>query len=53
MDEQTKKKVERRAQEILDEDPRTRSARIQRMLAERLAYHEIREKEQRDSEAQS
>ena len=53
MDEETKKKVERRAQEILDEDPRARTARIRRMLVKRLAYHEIRAEERRDSEAQS
>ena len=44
-----KKTIEARADEILNEDPRERHARVMRMLAERLAYHEARVEEERPS----
>jgi hypothetical protein len=40
MDEETKK-IDVRAQEILEVDPKERGARTMRLLAERIAYHEI------------
>jgi hypothetical protein len=53
MDEEMRKKVERRAQEILDMDPKERSERIMRQLAERIAYHEIRAEEERGERERS
>jgi hypothetical protein len=47
MDEKTKKRIEKRAQEILDEDPKQREERTMRMLAERIAYHELKAEEER------
>jgi hypothetical protein len=41
LDPELRSLVEARAQEILEEDPSERSARTMRMLAERIAYHEI------------
>jgi replicative superfamily II helicase len=41
MDEEMRKRIERRAQEILDEDPKERAKRVRRLMAERIAYHEI------------
>lgn len=41
------KKIEQRAQEILDEDPEQRSERVMRLLAERMAYHEAKLAEER------
>ena len=45
MDEEMRKKVERRAQEILDEDPKERDARFMRHMAEKIAWAEIRAEE--------
>lgn len=39
--------IEQRVEEILNEDPRKRHERVQRMLAERIAYHEAKLEEQR------
>ncbi len=44
---QTSEAFERRVQEILDEDPKKRHERVQRMLAERIAFHEAKAAEAR------
>jgi hypothetical protein len=44
MNEETRKKVEQRAREIL-EDPKKAEERWKRRVAERIAYHEILEEE--------
>jgi hypothetical protein len=41
LDPKLRRRIEERAEEILTEDPRERSARTQRLLAERIAYLEI------------
>jgi len=48
MDEETKKRIEQRAQELLDEDPKERNARVMRKLAERIAYHEVMAEKERE-----
>ena len=48
MDEETRKRIEKRAQELLDEDPKERSARVMRKLAERIAYHEVLAEKERE-----
>ena len=50
MNEETKKRIEQRAQEILDEDPEKRNARVMRQLAERIAYLEMKAAEEEASE---
>jgi hypothetical protein len=42
--------LSQRAQEILDIDPKERSERIQRQLAERIAYREIMAEERAERE---
>ena len=49
MDEKTRR-VEQRAQEILDMDPKGHSERVQRQLAERIAYREIMAEERAELE---
>lgn len=51
MDEETRKRIEARAQEILDEDPKERDERIMRSLAERIAYHEVMAERRREEAA--
>ena len=41
MDEKTKKRIEERTRELLEEDPAKRHERVMRGLAERIAYHEV------------
>jgi hypothetical protein len=41
MDEETRKKIERRAEEILNEDPEERYQRCRRKAAELIARREI------------
>ena len=45
MDEEMRKKVEKRAQEILD-NPEEHRERWMRQMAERIAYHELLEEEE-------
>ena len=40
-DPELRRRIEERAEQILSEDPRERSAKTQRLLAERIAYHEV------------
>lgn len=51
MDEETRKRIEVRAQEVLDEDPKEREERIMRRLAERIAYHEVMAERRREESA--
>jgi hypothetical protein len=41
LDPELRRRIEERTEEILTEDPRERTARTQRLLAERIAYNEI------------
>jgi hypothetical protein len=41
LDPELRRRIEERTEQILNEDPRERSAKTQRLLAERIAYHEI------------
>ncbi len=50
MDEQTMKRIEQRAQELLDEDPKERTARVMRQLAERIAYYEVMAEKEREQQ---
>jgi hypothetical protein len=50
LDPELRRRVEVRAQEILEEDPAERSARTMRRLAERIAYHEILAEQKRATE---
>jgi hypothetical protein len=49
MDEATKKRIDERAQEILD-NPREFGRHAMRKLAERIAYHEIKLEDERAAE---
>jgi hypothetical protein len=41
LDPELRRRIEERTEQILTEDPAERSARTQRLLAERIAYHEV------------
>jgi hypothetical protein len=45
IDEEMRKRIAVRTEQILNEDPKERSERTMRMLAERIAYHEIRDEQ--------
>jgi hypothetical protein len=52
LDADVRRRIEERTEQLLNEDPRERSARTQRLLAERIAYHEVmRELEARQGDA--
>lgn len=51
-DPELRRRIEERTEQILREDPAERSATTQRLLAERIAYHEIMaEREARASDS--
>jgi TRAP-type C4-dicarboxylate transport system substrate-binding protein len=51
LDEETMARIRARAEEILNEDPAERAERVRRMLAERLAYHEVMAERRREEAA--
>ena len=53
LDPELRRRIEERTEEILNEDPAERSARTMRMLAERIAYHEVLAEEKRSAGADS
>jgi hypothetical protein len=45
--ESFEEKVSERVEQILNEDPKTRHERTMRVLAERIAYYEVKAEEER------
>jgi hypothetical protein len=46
--EKKPKTIEERVEELLNEDPKARHERTQRLLAERIAYYEAKAEEERE-----